>query len=117
MVMTSPKAFATRDRIKGILTKKSHQFIFMDTPGLFIPQKFHYTKLLRETKQAIRHADVTLYLIDPTQTFSWHEKILVQLKYIKNLIVIINKEDMITSKNQLISLIHRLTIFLNENIP
>ena len=64
--ITSPKPQSTRDRIVGIRTEGDTQMVFFDTPGLLTPS-YDLQRAMRATAlEALRDADVIIYLVDVT---------------------------------------------------
>lgn len=67
LAITSPKPQSTRDRVVGIHTTATAQLVLLDTPGLLEP-KYALQTAMRETAvEALRDADVVLYLSDATE--------------------------------------------------
>jgi GTPase len=65
--ITSPKPQSTRDRIVGIRTEGDTQMVFFDTPGLLTPS-YDLQRAMRATAlEALRDADVVVYLVDATE--------------------------------------------------
>lgn len=64
--IVSPKPQSTRDRIVGIRTEGETQMILLDTPGLFAPQYPLQHAMRGAALEALRDADVVLYLADAT---------------------------------------------------
>jgi GTPase len=65
--ITSPKPQSTRDRIVGIRTEGDTQMVFFDTPGLLTPS-YNLQRAMRATAlEALRDADVIVYLVDASQ--------------------------------------------------
>jgi GTPase len=65
--ITSPKPQSTRDRIVGIRTEGETQMVFFDTPGLLTPS-YDLQRAMRATAlEALRDADVIVYLVDASQ--------------------------------------------------
>lgn len=58
------KAQTTRNKLKGILTEKNYQIIFIDTPGILEPKYELQNFMLSEIKASLNEADLILYLID-----------------------------------------------------
>lgn len=68
LAITSPKPQSTRDRVTGIYSTDDHQFVFFDTPGLLDPE-YPLQRAMRATAlEALRDADVILYLVDATES-------------------------------------------------
>ncbi len=53
ITITSPIAQTTRNKLKGILTKKNGQIIFVDTPGVHKPHHRLGEILVKNAKSAI----------------------------------------------------------------
>lgn len=64
LAITSPKPQSTRTRVTGILTREQEQIVLLDTPGLLDPKYQLHQAMRRTARQAIRDADVILYLVD-----------------------------------------------------
>ena len=65
--ITSPKPQTTRDRIVGIHTTQSAQFVLFDTPGLLNPRYALQAAMRASALEALRDADVVLYVADATE--------------------------------------------------
>jgi GTP-binding protein Era len=66
LAITSPRAQSTRDRVTGILTFDDTQIVLVDTPGLLEPTVALQQVMRAAALQALRDADVILFLIDGT---------------------------------------------------
>src|SRR5437868_9676895 len=65
--ITSSKPQSTRDRIVGIVTEGDVQMVVLDTPGLLAP-RYPLQQAMRATAlQALRDADVIVYVADATE--------------------------------------------------
>lgn len=101
--ITSKKAQTTRFRINGILTDEQTQFVFVDTPGF----QTQYTNRLntamnRVVTQSMQDVDVILFVIE---AMHFDQRDLSALKILpKNIpvILVLNKIDKLTDKNQLL---------------
>jgi GTPase len=62
----SPKPQSTRDRVVGIRTADDVQMIVFDTPGLLNPSYALQRAMRAAALEALRDADVIVYLIDAT---------------------------------------------------
>lgn len=63
----SRKPQTTRNKILGVLTKQTDQFIFLDTPGLHKTKGTKLNRMMNQVANAsVSDADVLVYLIDPT---------------------------------------------------
>ncbi len=66
VAITSPVAQTTRNRLRGILTTKEAQLIFVDTPGIHKPHHQLGEVLVQNAKIAIESVDVVLFVVDAT---------------------------------------------------
>lgn len=66
IAITSPVAQTTRNRLRGILTTKEAQLIFVDTPGIHKPHHQLGEVLVQNAKIAIESVDVVLFVVDAT---------------------------------------------------
>jgi GTP-binding protein Era len=64
IAITSPIAQTTRNRLQGILTTDTAQFIFVDTPGIHKPHHQLGRVLVQNARSAIQSVDVVLFLTD-----------------------------------------------------
>lgn len=67
LAITSPKPQSTRDRVVGIRTDAGVQMIFFDTPGLLEPRYALHAAMRATAQEALRDADVIVYLVDATE--------------------------------------------------
>ena len=99
LAIVTPKPQTTRNRITGILTTDSYQVIFLDTPGVLTPKYRLHDQMVKTAYNAIRDADLVLYMIDASRLNSGiEETILNQLKKaMQQVILVINKIDLISN--------------------
>ncbi len=64
ITITSPVAQTTRNKLKGILTTKLGQIIFVDTPGVHKPHHLLGEILVKNAKSAIRGVDIVILVLD-----------------------------------------------------
>ncbi len=107
--ITSRKAQTTRFRINGILTDHQTQYVFVDTPGF---QK-QYTNRLntamnRVVAQSVLDVDVILFVIEAMQFDQRDADALKILPADVPVILVINKIDQLSDKNQLLPFLSRL---------
>ena len=78
------KPQTTRNVIRGILTEKNHQIIFMDTPGIHIKSKSLLNKTInREAISALETVDVVVMLVE---AMDWTKEDDFVLKRLENVI-------------------------------
>jgi len=85
----------TLNAIRGIVTTKSGQLIFIDTPGYHHSQRTYNKSLQDIAVQSMDDADSVLYLVDATRPFGDEEVAIVELlkKCKKPMFVALNKID------------------------
>jgi GTP-binding protein Era len=64
LAITSEKPQSTRDRVVGIRTEGGTQMVFFDTPGLLAPRYALHEAMRATAVEALRDADVVVYLAD-----------------------------------------------------
>ena len=64
ITITSPVAQTTRNKLKGILTTKFGQIIFVDTPGVHKPHHLLGQILVKNAKSAINGVDIVVLVLD-----------------------------------------------------
>ena len=67
ITITSPIAQTTRNKLKGILTTKKGQIIFVDTPGVHKPHHRLGEILVKNAKAAINGVDIVIFVIDSSK--------------------------------------------------
>lgn len=108
--IVSPKVQTTRRRVLGITTCNITQIIFIDTPGIFSPQKRLQRAMVQTAWRAKEEGDMLMVVADVSSRH--HEKtleIINQLDFTKQpIVLVINKIDMV-SKDELLPQIQSLT--------
>lgn len=120
IVITTDKAQTTRKRIKGILTDKNGQVIFIDTPGMHRPLNKLGEFLMDEAKYAVPDADLILFLVDGTEPAGKGDKWIVEniLKDTKiPVIIVMNKVDKIKNQQKIEENLISYKLLFNENTP
>ncbi len=64
ITITSPVAQTTRNKLRGILTTKTGQIIFVDTPGVHKPHHLLGEILVKNAKSAINGVDIVILVLD-----------------------------------------------------
>jgi GTP-binding protein Era len=72
----SAKPQTTRRRQLGILTTETSQIIFVDTPGLHIPQHKLGDFMNQEAAESLHDADLVLWLVDASAPISPEDKLI-----------------------------------------
>jgi GTPase len=99
IAITSPVAQTTRNRLRGILTTKEAQLIFVDTPGIHKPHHELGRVLVKNALSAIDLVDVLVLVADSSYEAGGGDRFIVEL--LKNtqtpVILGLNKSDLQTS--------------------
>ena len=120
IVITTDKAQTTRKRIKGILTEKEGQVVFVDTPGIHRPMNKLGEFLMDEAKFAVPDADLILFLVDGSEPAGKGDKWIVEniLKETKTpIILVMNKVDKVKNQQKIEENLITYKLLFNENIP
>lgn len=64
ITITSDKPQTTRNQIRGILTGKNYQIVWLDTPGIHKPLHKLGTKMNEKAKAALASVDLVLWVLD-----------------------------------------------------
>lgn len=95
MVIVTPKAQTTRNKIQGIYTSDDSQIIFIDTPGVH-NAKSELGKVMNEyATSSLDGVDVVLFLIDASQSLNAKDQYIIDnvLKAKIPTILVANKVD------------------------
>lgn len=120
IVIATDKAQTTRKRIKGILTEKEGQIVFIDTPGIHRPLNKLGEFLMDEAKFAVPDADLILFLVDGSEPAGKGDKWIVEnlLKNTKTpIILVMNKVDKIKNQQKVEENLLSYKTLFEENIP
>lgn len=98
--IVSHKQQTTRNNVLGVLTQGETQIVFVDTPGIHKSQNQLDKFMNKSVRSASEGADVVVYLIDATKTFSDEEisNIASVANKNENLVVAVNKVDLVSSE-------------------
>ena len=100
ITITSPVAQTTRNKLKGILTSKIGQIIFVDTPGVHKPHHLLGEILVKNAKSAINGVDMVIIVLDssvePGRGDEYIKDFLVANK--TEFIVVLNKWDLVNKE-------------------
>ncbi|TWI75624.1 GTP-binding protein Era [Desulfobotulus alkaliphilus] len=97
IAITSKKPQTTRNRILGIVHRPLCQLAFVDTPGVHKAGKILNQRIVEAALGAIPDADVVLWLMDVSRSFSGeNDMILDHLKSFKKPVILgLNKIDLV----------------------
>ncbi len=111
LAATASKPQTTRNRILGICTKESSQFIFIDTPGIHLGGKRLLNRALNKTAiSSLPDAGVLMFVVEAGK---WTEEDEVVLQHIKKVttcpvVLVVNKVDKIEDRSKLLPYIESL---------
>ena len=97
LAIVTPKPQTTRNQIRGILSGKSYQIVFLDTPGILAPKYELHDWMVKTAYAAIQDADLVLYLADVTKPLPKSETRIFDRIHQANqqTILVLNKIDQI----------------------
>ncbi len=95
LAIVSPKPQTTRERLLGIYEDDVCQIGFLDTPGLHVPRHAVSEHMLDEAEEALRNADVALYLLDASRGLTDEDRLAAErLKsFPGRKLIAVNKSD------------------------
>lgn len=102
VAITTPKPQTTRFNIKGIVTSKTSQIVFIDTPGVHTPKHKMGKYMMQSVEMAISNVDVIIYLVDSTKPKIDYatENIMKNIASLNTKVILcINKIDKIEKQN------------------
>lgn len=107
IAIISDKPQTTRTKINGILTKNNTQYVFIDTPGMHKPKNKLSEHMVKSIHEGISDVDAVLLITDATRKISEIERHLIEDFKLKNqnVILILNKIDLIKNKLKLLEVI------------
>ncbi len=121
VAIVSPKPQTTRDAIRGILTRPEGQIVFVDSPGIHIPQQELGRRMMREVDSAGDGCHAVVLVADATKRIGPGDE--AALERVKRLgvptVLGLNKIDALPRKDALLPLIeaYRTRHEFSEIIP
>ncbi|MGD8400252.1 MAG: GTPase Era [Bacillota bacterium] len=99
ITITSAKPQTTRNQLRGILTGDHYQIVWLDTPGLHRPLHQLGTQMVEQTRTALRHVDLALWMLDAAAGYTpVDQKVAAQLAVAATpLYVVWNKMDLVAA--------------------
>ena len=106
IAIVSHRPQTTRNRITGILTKGTYQYVFLDTPGLFKSKDKLGHKMVKTVKNSTNDVDLIVMVVEPSEKIAMAEKDFIETFKKINIpvILVINKVDLIKNDNELIKI-------------
>lgn len=117
--ITAPRPQTTRHQILGIKTTENYQCIFIDTPGMHDENhKAIHRYMNRAATSMLPDADLICVLLDIKRFNGDDEKILQRVSQYKNVIIVLNKIDLL-SKQACLPVMQKISVLMpdSEIIP
>ncbi len=108
IAIVSNKSQTTRNKITGVLTKGETQLVFLDSPGFHERKNKLSDHMMKQINEAVSDVDLCLLVVDATnKVLSQTEtKLIDNLKKAQvDVILVINKIDLLKQKEQIIKII------------
>lgn len=109
------KVQTTRKNIRGIVNSGNTQIVFIDTPGIFQPDRTLERAIVKEATTSFDEADIICIIID-AKTFS-EERLEFLLSKVKNsgkpLVAVLNKADLVYPRENMLPI---LKVLSDKNI-
>ncbi|ACT57414.1 GTPase Era [Candidatus Liberibacter asiaticus] len=89
------KVQTTRSIVRGIVSEKESQIVFLDTPGIFNAKDSYHKLMIRLSWSTIKHADIVCLVVDSHRELkvNIHDLLKEIAKRSSRLILILNKID------------------------
>ncbi|NNN19580.1 MAG: GTPase Era [Acidimicrobiaceae bacterium] len=92
--IVSDKPSTTRNQVRGILTEKRGQIVFVDTPGIHKPRSLLGQRLNDSANHAISEVDLVLAMVDASQDIGRGDSFVLERAPAAS-IVVVNKTDLV----------------------
>ncbi len=116
IAMISAKPQTTRTRITGLVTQNETQYVFMDTPGVQKAKNKLGEHMNKTVKDSVTDVDLILMVADAAKNIDDIDKsIIASFKKKDNVILILNKIDLISEKEQIAVKIAEFSALYNFN--
>ncbi len=109
IAITTPKLQTTRRRIMGVKMVGDTQCVFVDTPGIFKPQKTIDQEMMKHAWASVKDIDLVIVLVDVIKLLKGKEEFLdFILRRVQerdsDYIIVLNKVDKLSDKTELLKL-------------
>ena len=102
VTIVSDKPQTTRRQVRGVLTRRDFQIVFVDTPGLHKPVSALGTRVNTAALESIADVDVSVLVIDGTKPFGSGDQWVADKLDLSRTVVVVNKCD-VASKDDVLS--------------
>ena len=98
--IVSKRAQTTRNRILGVMTRRTYQIVFIDTPGVTMPKNKLGEYMLKVAYESLNEVEAILFMIDAAIGIGEKDEALIEkLRGAKSpVIAVINKTDVAKPK-------------------
>ncbi|MDR1753464.1 MAG: GTPase Era [Eubacterium sp.] len=119
IAIVSDKPQTTRTGIKGVITKGCHQYVFVDTPGMHRAHNRLSEHMIKTIRSSNSDVDAILFLVEANRKISQIEQELIAGFSGKNVMLLINKTDLVRDKTLILKTIDEYKDFFefSEIIP
>ncbi len=85
----------TRNKIRGIITEKRGQLVFLDTPGYHNSEKKYNNYMMGIVSSSLDECDLVVYVVDSTRPMGKEEQELIDMltKKGRPFVIVLNKSD------------------------
>lgn len=107
IAIMSDRPQTTRNKIMCIMNAPNAQIVFLDTPGIHKPHHKLGEYMVKTAENSLQEVDAVLFVVDATERRGAGDNYIIEkLKNIDTpVILVINKMDLLTDKNQLLTII------------
>ncbi|MEY4361867.1 MAG: GTP-binding protein Era [Actinomycetota bacterium] len=102
VTIVSDKPQTTRRQVRGVLTRRDFQIVFVDTPGLHKAVSALGTRVNTAALESIADVDVSVLVIDGTKPFGTGDQWVADKLDLARTVVVVNKCD-VASKDEVLS--------------
>jgi len=102
VTIVSDKPQTTRRQVRGVLTRRDFQIVFVDTPGLHKAVSALGTRVNTAALESIADVDVSVLVIDGTKPFGSGDQWVADKLDLSRTVVVVNKCD-VASKDDVLS--------------
>jgi len=79
IAIMSDKPQTTRNKIQGVLSRKTSQMIFIDTPGIHKPKHKLGEFMFKVTKNTLREVDIVMFMVNAEQDLGKGDEFILEM--------------------------------------
>ncbi|MGD2279450.1 MAG: GTPase Era [Candidatus Omnitrophota bacterium] len=111
LAIVTEKPETTRDNIRGILTEKGCQIVFVDTPGIHKPHDLLGRVMLTRAQSTLMESDIILMVTEKKLAFNGEDMIILDRlpppKKNQKVFLVINKTDQVKDKRLILPIMEK----------